>query len=639
MAFFSPDFLARVRSANEISQIVGSYSIQLTRAGTNLKGLCPFHNEKTPSFNVKPADQFFYCFGCGAKGDVFRFVQMMEKVEFPEAVRILAERAGVPIEFENPAEARIAQGASREKTALLWCCSRATEYFEDCLAAPSGAPARDYLERRGFSRETIQHWRIGWAPDTWDGLYDFLVKSAKEPGEKAKVIEYAVKAGLLRKREGEHGRGDRIYDYFRGRVMFPILDAQSRPIGFGGRILVDKEGVGKYFNSPEGRLFEKRRVLFGLTQASKEIALTGEAIVVEGYTDVIMCHQYGIRNVVATLGTALTEDHVSLLRRHLGGKGKVIAFFDSDSAGQNATLRAIDMFMAENVPLAVAPRLELKDAGDFLPKYGEEAFRKKLTQAVDSFTYLLEITLGRARDRDPQSMSRAVREVMTTVNLCPDPVAAALMRQQVAAVAGVPESTLPEPEVKTPVAHGVVGANRLARPSEKRGLTPSDDGLKFTEVIQQNAASRMKRELRLLRYMRENPEWCARVVDVFPPDEWRDGALGELAALIRDVWDDNQTPVLADILARASHPDASERLAELAFPDNEPMSDRDLSMLLGRFTEADRKEAIRLLREDQERAQAAGEIDRAMALMNQIIELRRLGTARRAQSDARRHRR
>ncbi len=355
MALYSQDFVERVRAANELSQVVASYSVHLKRAGSNMLGLCPFHNEKTPSFNIRPADQFFRCFGCGAKGDVFRFVQMMEKVEFPEAVKILAERAGLPLEYDSPMAAREAGRNSRLKTSLLWCCSRALDYFEECLAGPGGAAARDYLASRGFEKETIARWRIGWAPESWDGLSGFLLKSAKEPGQKEQVLEYAREAGLLRVKEDERGGKRRLYDAFRGRVMFPITDSQSRPVAFGGRVLEEKPGAGgKYINSPEGRLFEKRKTLFGLAQASKEIALTGEAVVVEGYIDVIMCHQHGIRNVVATLGTSLTGEHVGLLRRHVQGKGRVIAFFDADAAGEKATRRALDLFMEQDVPLAVA---------------------------------------------------------------------------------------------------------------------------------------------------------------------------------------------------------------------------------------------------------------------------------------------
>ncbi len=623
MAFFSQDFVERVRSANELSQVVASYNIQLKRAGSNQIGLCPFHNEKTPSFNVRTAEQFFRCFGCGAKGDVFRFVQMMEKVEFPEAVRLLAERAGLPLEYDNPAAARQAAQAGQTKSALLWCCSRALDYYEESLRRPDGREALDYLLARGFSQETIERWRLGWAPDSWDGLAGFLLKNSKEPGQKEKVMEYGRQAGVLRAKQDERSGRVRFYDAFRGRVMFPILDSQSRPIAFGGRVLVEKPDVGgKYINSPEGRLFEKRKILFGLSQAAKEIALTGTAVVVEGYTDVIMCHQYGIRNVVATLGTALTEEHVSLLRRYLaGGKGRVIAFFDSDAAGQNATRRAISLFMAQDVPLAVAGDLALKDAGDFLPKFGADAFREKLAAAEDSFTYLINRSLGQARSQDLAAVGLAVREVMETVNLCPDAVKRALMRQRVAAEAGVPEETLPNPAERAPAAPVRAAIKPAARPSRNKGLSPPSAGLEMEDALKRSADARRRREARLLRYMWDSSAWCSRIADEYPPDEWRDAPLAELAALTRDAWDDNRSPSINDIRARVDDPETAEHLADLAFPDNEPLSEKELSRLLELVRDENRKEEIRLLLGEMNAAQRKGDAELEARLLTEYTRL------------------
>ena len=412
--FFSQDFLERVRSANDLGQVVADYNVHLRRVGANLIGLCPFHNEKTPSFNVRTAEQFFRCFGCDAKGDVFRFIQLQERVGFPEAVRMLAERAGIPLEYDSPVMAREAARRGELKASLLWCCSRALDYFEDSLAAPGGRRALEYLLARGFTRETISQWRLGWAPDAWEGLCGFLLKNAKETPGKEKVLTYACQAGVLRAKENGADGKRRFYDAFRGRVMFPILDSQFRPVAFGGRLLEERpETGGKYINSPEGRLFEKRRVLFGFPQAAKEISLAGDAVVVEGYTDAIMCHQHGIRNVVATLGTSLTEDHAFLLRRHMRDQGRVIAFFDADAAGEKATARAVALFMARDVPLSVVRSLELKDACEFLPRFGAEEYRRKLALAEDGFSYLVRNTVGKARSGDIAAMGAAVKSVQT----------------------------------------------------------------------------------------------------------------------------------------------------------------------------------------------------------------------------------
>ncbi|MDR0361797.1 MAG: DNA primase [Planctomycetota bacterium] len=598
MPFFSQDFLERVRSANELSQVVQNYNVHMKRAGVNLIGLCPFHNEKTPSFNVRTSEQFFRCFGCGAKGDVFRFVQMMERVEFPEAVRLLAERSGLELEYVSSEGRKAAEKRSEAKTALFWCCSRAVDYFEGALRRDGGGAAREYLLSRGFSQETIRKWRLGWAPDSWDGLSGFLLKNAKETAFKEQVLEYALRAGVLRERISGDGSKRRLYDAFRGRVMFPILDPQQRPVGFGGRVLEEKPEVGgKYINSSEGPLFEKRRILFGLAQAAKEIGLRKAAIVVEGYTDVIMCHQYGIENVVATLGTALTEEHVQTLRRHVREQGRVIALFDADAAGEKATLRAIDLFMGHDVPLSVARGLDVKDACEFLPKFGAEEFGKNLDRAEDSFSYLLRETVGKAKGRDVMAAGEAVRTIMKTVYLCPDPVKVALMKKRVAAMAEVPEEAIPRPEPKEPSGpiRGRTAIRPPARPAVRKGLAPPARRPGMDEILQSAGEAHKRREMRLLRYMWESPDWCARVSDAYPPDEWRDAAAAELAAMARDGWDESRAPAINDMRSRVEHPDAVEKLADMAFPDAEPLSERDLSQILRLMANERRKERAEAL--------------------------------------------
>ena len=311
MGLVSDDLIRRIREANDIVQVVESYSIRLRRIGVNMVALCPFHREKTPSFNVSPTHQFFKCFGCGAKGDVIKFVQMMERADFPEAMSLLAARAGIPLAREEGAALRQHDAAAEERQAAFWAAGIGLRYFQESLRNQrEGKEARDYLRGRGFTEETVAAWQLGWAPANRHGFLEYLRRQTNSP---EKAVKAAVAAGLLRRSEdGE------IYDFFRGRVMFPILDMQQRPIGFGGRLLEEKpEAGGKYINTPEGTLFAKRRVLFGLPAAAKEIAAGRTAVVVEGYTDVIMCHQYGLRNVVATLGTSLTEEHVPVSYTHL----------------------------------------------------------------------------------------------------------------------------------------------------------------------------------------------------------------------------------------------------------------------------------------------------------------------------------
>lgn len=635
MARYSQDFIDRVRAASEISQVVARYGIELKRTGSNLVGSCPFHQEKTPSFNVSTTQPFFNCFGCGAKGDVFKFVQMRENVEFPEAVKILADMAGIPEEEVDPAAAREARRRKSVKERMQQYCSMALDFFQECLQAPAGRPARDYLERRGFDRGTVANWRIGWGGTAWDGLCGFLQKSVKEPEEKGKVLQYAARAGLVKRRDNGEWR-----DVLQGRVIFPILDSQGRPIGFGGRILKEETYPSgykppKYINSPASELFDKSRVLFGMTQAAKDIRISRVAIVVEGYVDAVMCHQYGIRNVVANLGTALTGEQAELLGRATGGStgdGKVVALFDSDEAGQKATRRAIDVFMEKNVVLEIAGGLESKDAGEYLPQYGADAFREKLARAQESFVWLLNRELEPNRDANPQEFAKAVRRVLATVDKCPDEIARAHMRKALAAVAGVAEDKLPEPvqkiavqaESRTPRAHAPVAAiQSLARPAKRSGLAPPTGALDMEEALARGKAAKRQREFRLLRYMWENPDWCARVADQYPPDEWRDAVLAELAALVRDSWDMEKSPDVNEIRALAQAREADKWLARLAFPDAEPLSEKDVNQLLGIMQRENRKEEIKLLEAEMGSLEKAGDAAGAALIWKRILELKK----------------
>ncbi|MDR2392397.1 MAG: DNA primase [Planctomycetota bacterium] len=627
MAIFGNEFKERVKAANDIVQVAESYNINLKRSGSGMMGLCPFHDEKTPSFSINPADQFFYCHGCHVGGDVITLVEKLEKVEFPEAVRILAERAGIPVEVAGPAMAGEARNAARDKEALLWCCSRALDYFEAHLAGHEGKAAREYLRARGFSEETIRLWRLGWAPDSWAGLRDFLQKDAKEAGQKAKIMLAAMRAGVLKGSEEEWKKGSRnCHDVFRGRVMFPIMDSQSRPIAFGGRLLKESPGAGgKYVNTKETRIFEKKKVLFGLNRAAREIGFAGEAVLVEGYVDVIMCHQYGVRNVVGTLGTSLTEEHAVMLRRQLSGKGRAVAFFDSDAAGESATRRAIEIFMAKDVPLAVAPRLETKDAGEFLPRYGVDGFRDNIRAAEDSFSHLLARTIGRAEGvgNDSDAMARAVREIMDVIGLCPDPVKSALMRRRVAAEAGVPEEVLTKPSIGMRSPTGRSGRDRETLPAWKPGLAPPGSIPGMEDAVLQRQRMQRRLEMRLFRYLWESREWGEVLLDRYPPEEWQIPVLAELAALVRDLRQEGRELSLSSLQAKAADPGAAECLARLAIPTplDPGLSEQDFRQVLRTALHGGISVDIREVREELVRAQRKGDALREDELLREYTRL------------------
>jgi DNA primase len=364
----SNDFKAQVMAATDLVELV-SHTVKLARAGKDFKGLCPFHQEKTPSFKVDPAKQYFYCFGCKASGNAIDFVMKRDRVEFIDALRSLGQAAGI----EMPKF-----GVSKEKTSerqvLLDAHSLAAGFYEKLLTHPQqGAAAREYLKQRGFNDESIKRFRIGVAPDAWDGLL-------KSPVGKKFTPKQLAMAGMAKPRT----QGEGFYDTFRNRLMFPIRDENGRVIAFGGRVMPGSEDPAKYLNSPETPLFSKGRCVFGLDLARQKIVETRTAVVVEGYTDVVMAHQYGVSNVVSVLGTAMTEQHVAALRRFAD---RIVLLFDADTAGDAAVDRAVGLFLTQPVEIHIASMPPDVDPDEYLIQQGAEEFQRLLSTAPDALTY------------------------------------------------------------------------------------------------------------------------------------------------------------------------------------------------------------------------------------------------------------
>ena len=346
-----------VRSRIDLVSVVERY-VTLKRAGGKLKGLCPFHQEKTPSFTVSPEIGRWYCFGsCAEGGDVFKFVQKIENLSFPEALERLALQANVTLTGRrNGTDAGLGDGPrseAGEKDRIYRINALALRFYRETLGRSS--VARNYLQERGLVHAAQENFSLGFAVDEWDGLCRFLT-------QKGVALADAEKAGLVT--IGERG----TFDKLRGRLIFPIFDVQERPIAFGGRLIAEaRPGQPKYWNSPETPVFSKSRTLYGLSRARKAIAAREQAIVVEGYTDVIACHQAGFENVVATLGTSLTEEHVQILARLAS---VVMLAFDADSAGLKAAGRAAQIFEAQEVEVRVLDLPEGEDP-DSLPAFGQ----------------------------------------------------------------------------------------------------------------------------------------------------------------------------------------------------------------------------------------------------------------------------
>ena len=381
---YSDDIIEEVRQKNDIVDVVSQY-VKLTRKGSSYFGLCPFHNEKTPSFSVTPGKQMYYCFGCGAGGNVFNFIMEYENYTFGEALKHLADRAGVElpqIEYSKEVKEK-----AQQKAELLEINKQAAQYFYYQLRTEKGRQGLRYLTGRGLSEETMRKFGLGYSDKFSDGLYRYL----KGKGYKDDRLR---ESGLFNVDE-RHG----MYDKFWNRVIFPIMDVNNRVIGFGGRVMGD--GKPKYLNSPETKIFDKSRNLYGLNIA--RTTRKKYLILCEGYMDVISMHQAGFTNAVASLGTALTSGHASLLKRYTQ---EVLLLYDSDEAGIRAALRGIPILREAGVNSRVVNLKPYKDPDEFIKNMGAEAFEERLNQASDSFMFRVGIAEGEFPMEEPQGQNR-----------------------------------------------------------------------------------------------------------------------------------------------------------------------------------------------------------------------------------------
>ncbi|HWP95488.1 MAG TPA: DNA primase [Syntrophomonadaceae bacterium] len=349
--YFDDQLIREIESRLDIVDIVAE-TVKLTRKGNRFWGLCPFHNEKTSSFSVSSERNMYYCFGCQSGGDLFSFVMKRDGLEFKEVLEMLASRAGVEMP-DKPA-----QHGSDQRKRILQANRMAADFFQSALAGPGGQTARHYLENRDILPETIERFQLGWAPDSWNALSEFLLKRGFSQEELSK-------ASLIKRSQEQ----ERYFDQFRKRIIFPIQSYNGEVVGFGGRIL--DEGFPKYLNSAETDLFQKRRNLYGLFQARDKIRTLNEAIVVEGYMDCIRLHQSGVENVIATLGTSLTQEQAALLLRYAE---KVLVLYDGDEAGQRQTLKAMEVLKAEGLKVDVLSLPDGNDPDEFLALHGKEEF-------------------------------------------------------------------------------------------------------------------------------------------------------------------------------------------------------------------------------------------------------------------------
>lgn len=420
---FSDALLDDIRRSSDIVDIVGAV-VKLRRRGKNFIGLCPFHQEKTPSFNVNPELQIFKCFGCGKGGNVYQFVMETERVSFVEAVRSLAERAGIRI-LEEGKDEKVQEETDRVLNALRFA---GRLFYDNLSKTDEGRSALEYFKGRGFTDDTIRVFGLGYSLNSWDAL----LLHGRNEGIKDDDL---LAAGLLRKRDD-----GTFYDYFRGRAMFPIFSAAGRVVGFGARKMREDDPIqGKYINSPETPVYSKSRVLFGLSHAKDAIRQVDAVLLVEGYADMISLFQAGIQNVVASSGTALTEDQLTLLGRY---SKNLILVYDGDSAGSKAAIRGIDLALEKGMDVQIVALPQGEDPDSFVRVHGSAAFRDLMAKAVSFIEFKAAEYRSMGLFNTPEGKTKAVRAIVQSIARIGDDLKRSFFIKDVAERYGLYESVL-----------------------------------------------------------------------------------------------------------------------------------------------------------------------------------------------------
>jgi DNA primase len=565
------DFKETVRQQADIVRVIGDY-IQLKKAGAkNFNGLCPFHNEKSPSFSVNIERQFFHCFGCGKSGDVFKFVQEREQISFPEAVRLVAEKMGIPLpRMQYSSESEAEDAGKRGK--LIEMHERACKFFEEQLRRPEGALAREYLAGRGLKEETIRTFRIGFAPDSGFTLKDRL---------KADFSEEMMRAsGLFSFKEGSESSAAAMYSKFRNRIMFPIANENGKIIAFTGRTLAKDEKSGpKYLNSPETPIYSKSRVLYNLDRAKEAVRKLGYVILVEGQMDCIAVYSAGFHNVAASSGTAFTETQVRLLGRF---SKDIVVNFDPDTAGAAATDKSLGMLLEEEFNIRVL-RLEAGfDPDLFIRKNGAEAYAKALKGSAKYFDYLVERALKLFPTRNPEGKKNAVNFLLPHIHRVPSRIVRDELANDIAQKLNI-DTTVLRQEFKAAAVSRAAGSLRNEPDTD---VTPS-------EKVLVRAASAMSGEEAELRHM---------ALDALAEERLHTGLTTEtlLEAILQNALAVERGEGIEDVMALPLSDADRQRLAKIVMREDDPLTG---DLLAG---------ALNALRHRRQISQREGEIKRGI---------------------------
>jgi DNA primase len=580
-----------VKNQADIVRVVSDY-VTLKKRGANYMACCPFHSEKTPSFNVHPVKGLYKCFGCGAGGGIFDFVMRIEGCAFPEAVRIVAEKSGIPVPVVDETEDH--KKIAHERETVLRLNDWAAEFFEAQINEENeGARARDYVQSRGIAEETQKLFRIGYAPDSWDGLTNYL----RERGATTDEISSSGLA-VLKDSGG-------FYDRFRGRVMFPITDSQGRVIAFGGRVM--GEGEPKYLNSPETAVYTKGRNLYNLSLAKNEIRSAGFAILVEGYLDCIIPYQAGVHNVVASLGTALTDSQVRLLRRYMD-QPQIIVNFDPDSAGQAATMRSIEMLLVEGFKVNILRMPTDEDPDEFVRAHGVAEFRKLLKTTQPYIEYIIDVSIAGHDTTRPSGKVEAINSILPHLARMRDKVARADYADQIADRLKVDSRVIRE-EMR----HVATNRQQALDPKRLRGAQESTVA-----------------ERQLLELMLANDDVRRAMISNLTEEDYSELATGAVFAAIIAVCSEGLEPDFHNLCERIEGEAERAMLPALLMSDLGWAGDGDFDTLFKAATEAlsslrrrQLERRLDLIQIEIGQAEREQDVDRVLRLWQEKAEIQR----------------
>ncbi|MDD5465217.1 MAG: DNA primase [Candidatus Omnitrophica bacterium] len=517
------DILSRV----DIVEVISGY-IPLKKSGRNFKANCPFHHEKTASFMVSAERQIYHCFGCGESGNAFKFLMRHERMEFPEAVEVLAKKTGVILPEQNKPEAARAASLSSQ---LHKVNELAVSFYENNLHVPGAASACNYLLSRGIKLQTIKEFHLGLATSNWDSLINCL-RSKNVP------LSLMEQAGLVLPKDAGG-----FYDRFRNRIIFPIFDIRSRVIGFGARVMDNT--LPKYINSPETPIYTKGRNLFGLNLSKDFIRDADCAIIVEGYLDFMVPYQEGVKNIVASQGTALTLEQIKLLKRYTHN---VVMIYDGDTAGEIATLRSLDILIEEGVNVKVVPLPKGMDPDSLVRNQGVENFKAKIDNASSLFDYKLNILKGRYDMKDAHGKSKIASEMLLTINKFDN----AILR-------GEYIKKLAE-EIKTSEHYVLEELHKLKSPVPARQAAP--------EISARNKPQINPAEKLLIKFMLEEKELIAKVMQELSPSDFQDSRTAKIVSLMHDLVIQGKNIEPSVLMNYFSEDDANQLVCETMFmPD------------------------------------------------------------------------